>query len=35
LELILRANGHKVELGKGVAAVERVYECAHDTKATA
>jgi aspartate aminotransferase-like enzyme len=26
LELILRANGHKVELGKGVAAVERVYE---------
>ena len=26
LELILRANGHKVELGKGVAAVQRVYE---------
>jgi aspartate aminotransferase-like enzyme len=28
LEIILRANGHKVELGKGVAAVERVYEAA-------
>ena len=28
LELILRANGHKVELGKGVAAVQRVYEAA-------
>jgi aspartate aminotransferase-like enzyme len=28
LELILRANGHSVELGKGVAAVQRVYECA-------
>jgi aspartate aminotransferase-like enzyme len=28
LELILRANGHKVELGKGVAAVERAYEAA-------
>lgn len=28
LELILRANGHQVELGKGVAAVQRVYECA-------
>jgi aspartate aminotransferase-like enzyme len=26
LELILRANGHGVELGKGVAAVQRVYE---------
>jgi aspartate aminotransferase-like enzyme len=26
LEIILRANGHKVELGKGVAAVQRVYE---------
>jgi aspartate aminotransferase-like enzyme len=26
LELILRANGREVELGKGVAAVERVYE---------
>jgi aspartate aminotransferase-like enzyme len=26
LELILRANGHAVELGKGVAAVQRVYE---------
>src|SRR5580698_715362 len=33
LELILRANGHNVELGKGVAAVQRVYECAR--KATA
>jgi aspartate aminotransferase-like enzyme len=28
LEIILRANGHNVELGKGVAAVERVYEAA-------
>jgi aspartate aminotransferase-like enzyme len=28
LELILRANGHDVELGKGVAAVQRVYEAA-------
>jgi aspartate aminotransferase-like enzyme len=28
LELILRANGHNVELGKGVAAVQRVYETA-------
>ncbi|MGD1069208.1 MAG: alanine--glyoxylate aminotransferase family protein [Bryobacteraceae bacterium] len=28
LEIILRANGHKVELGKGVAAVQRVYEAA-------
>jgi aspartate aminotransferase-like enzyme len=26
LEMILRANGHPVELGKGVAAVERVFE---------
>ncbi|MDQ1471837.1 MAG: hypothetical protein QOJ99_3317 [Bryobacterales bacterium] len=26
LELILRANGHRVELGKGVAAVQRVWE---------
>jgi aspartate aminotransferase-like enzyme len=26
LELILRANGHMVELGKGVAAVQRIYE---------
>jgi hypothetical protein len=26
LELILRANGHRVELGKGVAAVPRVWE---------
>ena len=26
LELILRANGHMVELGSGVAAVQRVYE---------
>jgi aspartate aminotransferase-like enzyme len=26
LELILRANGHRVELGCGVAAVQRVYE---------
>jgi aspartate aminotransferase-like enzyme len=26
LEIILRANGHNVELGKGVAAVQRVYE---------
>jgi aspartate aminotransferase-like enzyme len=26
LELILRANGHGVELGKGVAAVQRIYE---------
>ena len=33
LELILRANGHKVELGKGVAAVQRVYE-ARKQKAT-
>jgi aspartate aminotransferase-like enzyme len=28
LELILRANGHHVELGKGVAAVQRAYEAA-------
>jgi aspartate aminotransferase-like enzyme len=28
LEIILRGNGHKVELGKGVAAVQRVYEAA-------
>jgi aspartate aminotransferase-like enzyme len=35
LELILRANGHQVELGKGVAAVQRVYECAQVVKATA
>jgi aspartate aminotransferase-like enzyme len=28
LELILRANGHPVELGKGVAAVQRVWETA-------
>jgi aspartate aminotransferase-like enzyme len=28
LELILRANGHDVEPGKGVAAVQRVYEAA-------
>lgn len=34
LELILRANGHHVELGKGVAAVQRVYEDAMN-KATA
>ncbi|MES1257811.1 MAG: aminotransferase class V-fold PLP-dependent enzyme, partial [Acidobacteriota bacterium] len=34
LELILRANGHQVELGKGVAAVHRVYEAA-DSAATA
>ncbi len=35
LELILRANGHKVELGKGVAAVQRVYEAAQPKKASA
>jgi aspartate aminotransferase-like enzyme len=35
LELILRANGHKVELGKGVAAVQRVYEAAQTQKAAA
>src|SRR5580692_3295785 len=35
LELILRANGHKVELGKGVAAVQRTYESAQARKATA
>jgi len=28
LEIILRANGHNVELGKGVAAVQGVYEAA-------
>jgi aspartate aminotransferase-like enzyme len=28
LELILRGNGHQVELGKGVAAVQRAYESA-------
>jgi aspartate aminotransferase-like enzyme len=28
LEIILRANGHNVELGRGVAAVQRVYEAA-------
>jgi len=32
LEIILRANGHKVELGKGVAAVQRVYESARSAK---
>lgn len=26
LELVLRANGYEVPLGKGVAAVQRVYE---------
>jgi aspartate aminotransferase-like enzyme len=35
LELILRANGHNVELGKGVAAVQRTYESAQAKKATA
>lgn len=35
LELILRANGVKVELGKGVAAVQRAWECAQTTKANA
>ncbi len=35
LELILRANGHKVELGKGVAAVQRVYEAAKSQPKTA
>ena len=35
LELILRANGDKVELGKGVAAVQRVYEHAQAQKAVA
>jgi aspartate aminotransferase-like enzyme len=33
LELILRANGHQVELGKGVAAVQRVYEASQTKKA--
>ncbi len=28
LEIVLRANGHQVELGKGVAAVQRAYEAA-------
>lgn len=32
LELILRANGHHVELGRGVAAVQRVYEQASAPK---
>jgi len=35
LELILRANGHQVELGKGVAAVQRIYESAQAQKAAA
>ena len=35
VELILRANGHKVELGQGVAAVQRVYEAAQTKKAAA
>ena len=35
LELILRANGQKVELGKGVAAVQRVYEASQPKKASA
>jgi aspartate aminotransferase-like enzyme len=40
LELILRANGHRIagkelELGKGVAAVQRVYEAAQTKKANA
>jgi aspartate aminotransferase-like enzyme len=35
LELILRANGHSVELSKGVAAVQRVYEGAQTKKASA
>jgi len=35
LELILRANGQKVELGKGVAAVERIYESAQTQKVAA
>jgi aspartate aminotransferase-like enzyme len=35
LELILRANGHQVELGKGVAAVQRTYESAQSQKAAA
>jgi aspartate aminotransferase-like enzyme len=34
LELILRANGHCVELGKGVAAVQRVYEAAQHIEQT-
>lgn len=35
LELILRANGHDVELGRGVAAVQKVYESAQPKKAIA
>ncbi len=35
LELILRANGHNVELGTGVAAVQRTYESAQAKKANA
>jgi aspartate aminotransferase-like enzyme len=35
LELILRANGHNVELGRGVTAVQRTYESAQAKKATA
>jgi aspartate aminotransferase-like enzyme len=35
LELILRASGHSVELGKGVTAVQRVYEASQSKKATA
>jgi len=31
LELLLRANGHNVELGSGVAAVQRAYEAAQST----
>lgn len=30
LELLLRANGHNVELGSGVAAVQRAYEAAQN-----
>jgi aspartate aminotransferase-like enzyme len=32
LEIILRANRHPVELGKGVAAVQRVYEAARSAQ---
>jgi aspartate aminotransferase-like enzyme len=35
LELILRANGHCVDLGKGVSAVQRIYESAQPKKAIA
>src|SRR6185312_7275411 len=35
LELILRANGQNVELGRGVAAVQRVYEASQAKKANA